>query len=63
LDATKLDITTRVVNDMKSIMSEQEFLKMVAQIYAYRVARTATRTRDEKEFKPRRGFKKGKVRF
>jgi hypothetical protein len=63
LDSTDLGITTRIVNDMKSIMSEGEFLKMVTRIYEYRVARVAPADPHGETFKPRRAFKKAGVKF
>ena len=56
LDSTNLDITSRIVNGMKSIMSEKEFLAIVAQIYAFRGLKPPRELADEKAFKPRRRF-------
>lgn len=61
-DSTNLGVTVRLVNDMKSLMTEEEFLRMVKRIYHYRVLGKKTAA-DERALKPGRGFKKGNVKF
>lgn len=63
LASADLGVTIRLVNDMKSIMSEDEFLKMVAHIYRYRIAKTAKAPANHKLLAPGRAFKKGNIRY
>jgi hypothetical protein len=55
-DSFELVVTTRLVNDMKNIMSEAEFLRLVEHIYRYRVAGDVRPPVESKRIKPARDF-------
>jgi hypothetical protein len=55
-DSLDLVVTTRLVNDMKNIMSEGEFLRLVEHIYCYRVAGEIHPPVKAKRIKPPRDF-------
>lgn len=59
-DSLDLVVTTRLVNDMKNIMSEGEFLRLVEHIYRYRVIGEIPPPMETRYLKPTRDFARRK---